>query len=103
MMGRDATKSYIWVGEDTVAPTLGVMLGQKFLEHYYSINDGENSRVGFAPVKARTSEGPTVDTSEAPVTPLPTPIPTPEPVKPTEPAPCDKTKICCQIFGNLNP
>ncbi|KAG0349425.1 hypothetical protein BG005_010983 [Podila minutissima] len=103
MMGGNATKTYIWVGENAAVPTLGVILGQKFLEHYYSIYDGENSRVGFAPVKARTSERPTVDTPKAPVTPLPTPIPTPEPEKPTEPAPCDRTKICCRIFGNLNP
>ncbi|KAG0018055.1 hypothetical protein BGZ82_000551, partial [Podila clonocystis] len=76
MMQGDTSKSYIWVGENTSSPKLGVMLGQKFLEHFYSMYDGENKRVGFAPAKVRTSADPTVNTPQAPVT-------TPEPVKPT--------------------
>ncbi|KAG0010450.1 hypothetical protein BGZ81_002763 [Podila clonocystis] len=100
MMGGDASKSYIWIGENTSAPNLGVMLGQKFLEYFYSIYDGENNRVGFAPVKVGTSADPT---TPEPVKPTPEPVkPTPEPVKPTTPAPCDKSKICCRLFGNLN-
>ncbi|KAG0085586.1 hypothetical protein BGZ93_008506 [Podila epicladia] len=106
MMGGDKTKSYIWVGENKAAPSLGVMLGQKFLEHFYSVYDGETSRVGFAPVKTRTSREPTVPTPEAPIAappmPSPTPTPTPTPVKPTVPAPCDKTNLCCRLFGYLN-
>ncbi|KAG0332766.1 hypothetical protein BG000_009757 [Podila horticola] len=104
MMGGDQTNSYIWVGQNTAAPNLGVMLGQKFLEHFYSVYDGENSRVGFAPVKVQTTEGPDVDTPPAAA---PEPVkPAPElekPGEPTTPAPCDQSKLCCRLFGNLNP
>ncbi|KAF9390629.1 hypothetical protein CPB97_008818 [Podila verticillata] len=51
MMQGDPRKSYIWIGENAAAPNLSVMLGQKFLEYFYSVYDGENNRVGFAPVK----------------------------------------------------
>ncbi|KFH71134.1 hypothetical protein MVEG_03980 [Podila verticillata NRRL 6337] len=93
MMQGDPKKSYIWIGEDRSSSKLSVILGQKFLEHFYSVYDGVNNRVGFAPVKARlpTPETPATEVSK------------PTPPKNTTPAPCDQSKICCRIFGSLNP
>lgn len=50
-MGGDASNVYLWIGENTNTPTLGMILGQKFMEHFYSVYDGEKRRVRFAPVK----------------------------------------------------
>lgn len=107
MMQGDPQKSYIWIGENKSAPYLSIMLGQKFLEYFYSVYDGENKRVGFAPVKKRSGDSPTPETPEpAPVKAPPAPAPgTPKPTPPgdTTPVPCDQSKICCRIFGYLNP
>lgn len=50
-MSGDASNVYLWIGENTNMSTLGVILGQKFMEHFYSVYDGEKRRVRFAPVK----------------------------------------------------
>lgn len=50
-MGGDESKVYLWVGRSSHFGSLGVTLGEKFLEHFYSVYDGTNGRVGFAPLK----------------------------------------------------
>ncbi|KAI9233462.1 MAG: aspartic peptidase domain-containing protein [Podila humilis] len=50
-MGGDVGTVYLWVGRSSHFGALGVTLGKTFLEHFYSVYDGVNGRVGLAPAK----------------------------------------------------
>ncbi|GAB1521960.1 hypothetical protein RhiTH_005059 [Rhizoctonia solani] len=48
LFGLNQTFFYAWFGDGGASGTVNFIIGQKFLEHFYSVYDTTNSRVGFA-------------------------------------------------------
>ncbi|KAF9404347.1 hypothetical protein BGZ94_004237 [Podila epigama] len=118
-LGGNPDLAYAWIGENTAIPHIGVILGQKFLEHYYSVYDASGPpRVGFAPSrKPPTVSAPPVlagpnagngngnGTATGPGSPQKSFVPVQPMVPPTHDIPdvpkvmCEKgnTSVCCSL------
>jgi len=50
VFGLQTNRNYAWINDGgSVAANINFIIGQKFLENYYSVFDTTNSRIGFAP------------------------------------------------------
>lgn len=98
--GGNTSLVYMWVGEYSgFIDGFGVILGHKFLKHYYSVYDGENVRVGFAPAKMnRMTSGPVPDSN---LHPLPDEVEVGVPY-PGKDSPCRLNFGCCDKDGKLD-
>ncbi|CAE6443506.1 unnamed protein product [Rhizoctonia solani] len=56
LFGLNQTFFYAWFGDGGASGTVNFIIGQKFLEHFYSVYDTTNSRVGFAPALPKNTE-----------------------------------------------